>query len=754
MKKVTFILAILFINCEGPIFDVPDDKDSIPPTLTITYPADQSILSDTVLVTAYAFDNVGLDTVQIFLNDSIIHSSKDGPFSYQWITSNNQEDAYHTIRAKAVDLQGNVNYTNTISVIVDNIDNSPPVGAIIFPFTGQTLSGEITIVIEASDNEEVDSLILYIDGNAVEYFTEPPYRFSWNTVGLVDDIVYTIHAHVIDNNLNKITLGPINVLVDNNEPSDNIPPTGTITNPASASSVAGDVNININAFDNIGISFVDIIIDGSLVSTDFTAPYSYVWNTLNEIEDVQHVINVNITDLSGNTTTLFPVSVLVNNLIDPDNNPPTIIITEPASNQTVNGLVRIQTLPSDDIGINRVEFYQNYDLVHTTSSSPYEYEWNTFIHGDESEHIWYVKVYDTSENNSQSQPIVVIIDNIDNIPPSGFISYPYAGQSVKGDVEIQLSTNDNIAVTEANFFINGSLVFTDNNEPFSYNWNTLLEVENSENIIFASISDNASNVVDLNPIVVFVDNNNIILDDNVTPFASIITPVSGQTVSDTVVITGFATDNVGIEEVRYLIDGNLFETLVDTPFVSKWNTHSYPNNSNHTISMIAIDPSGNEFVSQPIVVIIQNEYNSIVSDIYLETGVDTLKLNWNAPFNAVSYKIYRDGTFLEEVFEQSYYNITSGGIEHCFEISAVNSVNIEGENSEQICGVAILDSPSIFNLNLNYDNIELNWSSVPNASGYKLRRNNLIVWSGNQLDYTDNDLSFDTTYNYTIQCLL
>ena len=106
MKKVTFILAILFINCEGPIFDVPDDKDSIPPTLTITYPADQSILSDTVLVTAYAFDNVGLDTVQIFLNDSIIHSSKDGPFSYQWITSNNQEDAYHTIRAKAVDLQG------------------------------------------------------------------------------------------------------------------------------------------------------------------------------------------------------------------------------------------------------------------------------------------------------------------------------------------------------------------------------------------------------------------------------------------------------------------------------------------------------------------------------------------------------------------------------------------------------------------------------------------------------------------------
>ena len=72
MIKIIFIFFIFFINCEGPIFDVPDDKDTIPPTLTITYPADQSILSDTILITAYAFDNVELDTVQIFLNDSIL----------------------------------------------------------------------------------------------------------------------------------------------------------------------------------------------------------------------------------------------------------------------------------------------------------------------------------------------------------------------------------------------------------------------------------------------------------------------------------------------------------------------------------------------------------------------------------------------------------------------------------------------------------------------------------------------------------
>ena len=83
---------MLYVNCEGPIFDVPDDKDSIPPVLTITFPADQSILSDSVLISAYAFDNIELDSVTLYLNDSIVHSSKEGPFEHHWSTFDNTED--------------------------------------------------------------------------------------------------------------------------------------------------------------------------------------------------------------------------------------------------------------------------------------------------------------------------------------------------------------------------------------------------------------------------------------------------------------------------------------------------------------------------------------------------------------------------------------------------------------------------------------------------------------------------------------
>ena len=218
MNKQYFYLSVilmLFLSCEGPFFDVPADEDSIPPTLTITFPADQSILSDSVLISAYAFDNVGLEKVTLYLNDSIVHESTEGPYEYRWSTLENAEDEFHTIRAKAVDLAGNENFTNTIQVLVDNQDNISPTGALIFPFTGQILTGEITIILEANDNDEVALVTLYINGDSVMTYQEPPYRYDWNTFEEIDDVIHTIHAHIQDNTGNQVTLGPINVTSDN-----------------------------------------------------------------------------------------------------------------------------------------------------------------------------------------------------------------------------------------------------------------------------------------------------------------------------------------------------------------------------------------------------------------------------------------------------------------------------------------------------------------------------------------------------------
>ena len=738
-KHNYLFLAILFLSCEGPIFDVPADEDSIPPTLTITFPADQSVLSDTVLITAYAFDNVELELVTLYLNDSIVHESKQGPYEFSWMTTNAAEDENHTIRAKAQDLSGNVNYTNTIQVLVDNQDNINPTGALIFPFTGQTLAGEVTIIIEANDNEGVSFVNLYIDGDSVETFDEPPYRYTWDTVDEVDDIIYTIHAHVQDITGNQITLGPINVTIDNYEAVDNIAPTGTIIYPPSASTISGTIDIEVNAYDNVQMGTVDFIIDGSSVASDTVPPYIYTWNTLDEIEDTDHVINVNLSDSAGNTTSLFPVTVYVNNISEPDITPPTIVIYEPAANQTVSGTTTFLTIATDELGgsgVDRVEFYHDYALEHTATSYPYSYEWNTTTMTEDTEHIWYAKAFDASGNESQTQPMTVFVDNEDNIDPTGYILYPYAGQTVFDVVNIQISASDNIGVAQVEVFINGSSVATDQEHPYSYEWDTYTFSEDEEHIIYATVTDHEGNSIDIPSISVTVDNDDSPENDITPPIISILTPLSSQTVSDTVSISGFATDNDEVEEVQFFINDELVATLTDSPYTTLWGTYSLANNSEHVIQMMASDPSGNESSAQPIMVTVVNEYTGIIENLSVTASENIISLSWDTPSDAESYKIYKDGQFLAEISDQIYEDVAQPGTQYCYSISAVNSVGLEGPQSTEECATALFPDTPTLSLSIDGTTANLQWTSISSAQSYRVYQEEVFLIEVEELNHS------------------
>ena len=718
---------MLLLSCEGPFFDVPADEDSIPPTLTITFPADQSILSDSVLISAYAFDNVGLDLVTLYLNDSVVHESMEGPFEYLWPTSNNEEDEFHTIRAKATDLAGNVNYTNTLQVLVDNQDNQSPTGALIFPFTGQTLTGEITIIIEASDNDQVETVNLYINGDSIATYQEPPYRYDWNTLNEIDDVIHTIHAHVRDNAGNQITIGPINVTIDNYDSDDEIAPTGTIISPASASTVSGTINIEVNAYDNIRMGHVDFIIDGSAVAHDSIPPYSYSWNTLGEAEDSDHVININLSDSAGNTTSLFPVSVFVDNIEDADTTPPSIVIYDPAANQTVSGTITFMTIATDNVAIDRVEFYHDYELEFTATNYPYNYEWNSTLIAEDSEHVWHAKAFDTSGNDSQTQPMILFVDNIDNIPPTGFILYPYAGQIVSDNIEIQVSASDNVGIAEVEFYLDGNLLSSDDQVPYAHEWNTNSSSEDEEHVIYATIIDLQGNSTDLSPISVTVNNDDAPSNDLTPPIATILTPLSTQTVSDTVIITGFASDNHEIERVMFYVNDQLIETVTDSPFTTNWITYEEANNSEHVIQMTAQDPSGNQSSAQPVLVTVINEYTGEINNLTLLATENTISLSWDAPNDAESYKIYKNGSFLIEINEQFLEDVVVPGTEFCYAVSAVNIVNLEGPQSTEVCETSLYPSSPTLSLSIDGSLANLTWTSVSTAESYRLYQDDVFI---------------------------
>ena len=206
--NILFLLLILGCNT-GPVFDINDDGDTIPPIITITYPADQSVLSDTVRLSVYAFDDRELDNVVIYIDSSAVLTEIDTPFTltYDWITTDPNLEGVHTIWAIAEDIGGNINKTKPIQVTIDNYDDQNPEGLIIYPYSGQTLAGSVNILIEASDNEEVSKVTIHVNGDQIAEIMEEPYQFTWETNDLIDDIIYEIHAQVYDNSDNKTLLG-------------------------------------------------------------------------------------------------------------------------------------------------------------------------------------------------------------------------------------------------------------------------------------------------------------------------------------------------------------------------------------------------------------------------------------------------------------------------------------------------------------------------------------------------------------------
>ena len=145
----------------------------------------------------------------------------------------------------------------------------------------------------------------------------------------------------------------------------------------------------------------------------------------------------------------------------------------------------------------------------------------------------------------------------------------------------------------------------DSEDPFQYEWNTLLFSEDEEHLIKIIVSDLENNNFE-DGISVTINNNPFPDDDNIYPFASILNPVNGQSISDTISIVGFASDNHQVVQVQFLIDNEIVSTLNDTPYTFQWNTIVLENNSEHVLIMTAEDQAGNITTAQPVLVNIFN----------------------------------------------------------------------------------------------------------------------------------------------------
>ncbi len=504
-----------------------------------------------------------------------------------------------------------------------SIDSTAPSVSLTAPANGATVSGIATLSATASDNVGVSRVEFLVDGTLKGSDTSSPYGYSWTTTGETEG-AHTVTARAYDAAGNS-SAGSVSVTVNN---ADVTNPSVSVTAPSNGATVSGIVSVTASASDNVGVARVEIYVDGTLEMTDTTNPYSYSWDTTNDVNG-SHTVMALSYDAAGNSAS-NSVTVTVNNA---DATPPTISITAPASGATVSGTVNIAANAVDNLAVDRVEISIDGVLKSTDTASPYGYSWNTQAETNGS-HTILTRAYDAAGNSASASRTVTVSNTApDTTNPSVNITAPIDGTTISGTVNVSATAADNVAVNRVQFLVDGVVKATDTTNPYNYSWNTAVETNAGHSVTaraYDAAGNSASHVVN-----VTVSNTTT---DTTNPTISFTAPAGGATVSGTVNITVSAADNVGVARVEFLVDGVVQGTDTVSPFSYNWNT-SGESNGSHTLMVRAYDAAGNSASASRTVT---------VSNTTPDTTAPSVSITAPASGATVSGTLFISGTALDD----------------------------------------------------------------------------------------------------------
>jgi hypothetical protein len=102
----------------------------------------------------------------------------------------------------------------------------------------------------------------------------------------------------------------VRLTTQDSAPPDTTAPVVSVRAPTSGSTVNGVVTISAAASDDVGVTRVDFLVDGTLVSTDTAAPYAASWDTARATSG-HHALTARAFDAAGNHAISSTVGVTV-----------------------------------------------------------------------------------------------------------------------------------------------------------------------------------------------------------------------------------------------------------------------------------------------------------------------------------------------------------------------------------------------------------------------------------------------------------
>lgn len=159
--------------------------DRSAPTISVTAPLAGSTVSGTVTVNVSASDNTGVTQVNLTANGVLVASSKTAPYSFAW-DSTKVANGGATLVATAYDAANNLASASTNVTVKNGGDTSAPSVSIASPLASTTVSGVVSVNVNATDNLGVARVTLTANNVLVASSTAAPFTFAWDSSKVAD----------------------------------------------------------------------------------------------------------------------------------------------------------------------------------------------------------------------------------------------------------------------------------------------------------------------------------------------------------------------------------------------------------------------------------------------------------------------------------------------------------------------------------------------------------------------------------------
>jgi RHS repeat-associated protein len=541
-----------------------------PPTISITSPAAGASFAApaAININANAADANGTVTQVDFYNGTtLLGSDTTAPYSFAWT---NVAAGSYSITAKVTDNAGAVTTTSAIALSVYAVNpgltvslTSPPNGS------SYTAPSSITLNAAANNLNGTLSRFDFYSGTTLlcpvvltTPFSSATASCNWSGVPVGS---YNITVKVTDNLGAVSTTGVTSITVQ----ATNVAPLVSLTSPSAGASFSAPATITLSATasDNNGtVSKVDFYNGTTLLGTDTTSPYSFVWSN---VSTGTYSITARATDNAGAVTTTTPASITVSAI----NVPPAVSLAGTLNGAvfTAPAAVTLNAIATDSDGsISKVEFYEGANLIGSDTTSPFSFVWSSVGVGS----------YDITAKATDNSGAVVAsaVSSINVLPANtglliNFTSPENAERyTAPATIPLNIATsNSNGVISKVEFYSGTNLLCNvDMGSIYSIAWAncTLNGIPVGSYNISAKTYDQLG-VSTTTPVI-----NLVVQSTNVPPKVKLTSPISTDifVVPADITLNADAADNNGtVTKVDFYNGTNLLGTSTTAPYSFAWN---------------------------------------------------------------------------------------------------------------------------------------------------------------------------------------